>query len=288
MKKNNLIVGVSGGKDSTAVCLHLKKLGYTSKDYKRVFLDTGWEDKQTYQYLNYLESIIGPIIRLKADIKILRHKETVKNLETELGYVSPMIRLMFNNLNYPRNFMRWCTKRLKIDVLKKYFNTLNYDPCNVVGIRKAESKKRSLLKEYDFNDYLNCDIWRPIIDWSEKDIINMHHKFNIKPNPLYLSGSERVGCYPCINTNKKEIKHLSQNRINLIDKIETEINKIRQEQNKSPCGFFKTKNRNKTLINDVVKWSKTSYGGKQYFLFDTTEPTCIKWGLCDYRGKNDS
>ena len=284
MQKNNLIVGVSGGKDSTAVCLHLKEQGYSSKDYIRVFLDTGWEDETTYEYLNYLETVIGPIVKLKADIKIKRHKKTIQYFEDQLGYSSPMIRLMFQNLNYPRNFMRWCTKRLKIDVLKKYFDTLDFEPCNVVGIRKLESIARSKLKEHDYNDYLNCDVWRPIINWTEKQVIEIHHRNNVKPNSLYLNGSHRVGCYPCINSRKSEIKNLSKKRINLIHEIETKINILRQQKNKTACGFFKTKDRNQTLIHDVLNWARTSYGGKQYMLFDTTEPSCIKWGLCEYEG----
>ena len=34
-----LVVSVSGGKDSTATCLHLKELGIP---YQAIFFDTGW------------------------------------------------------------------------------------------------------------------------------------------------------------------------------------------------------------------------------------------------------
>ena len=36
----DLIVSVSGGKDSTAVCLRMFELGYTKDDFQRVFFDT--------------------------------------------------------------------------------------------------------------------------------------------------------------------------------------------------------------------------------------------------------
>ena len=286
MKKNNLVVGVSGGKDSTALCLHLiHNLKYKKSEFKRVFMDTGWEDDGTYQYLDYLESVIGPITRLKADIDIKKHHDDVAYFENKLGYTSPMIRLFFRYENYPRNFMRWCTSSLKLKPLKSYYDSLDFEPCNVVGIRKAESKSRSKMQEFDWSDYLDCEVWRPIINWAEKDVIDIHNKHNVIPNKLYLNGSDRVGCYPCINSNKNEIRNLSKERIELLFEIETRINKIRAKSQKEPCGFFKTKNRNKTLIKDVVDWSQTSYGGKQYFLFDTTEPSCMKWGLCDYNPK---
>ena len=43
-----VIASVSGGKDSTAMCLHLKELGIP---YRAVFMDTGWEHEDVYRYL---------------------------------------------------------------------------------------------------------------------------------------------------------------------------------------------------------------------------------------------
>ena len=57
-----LVVSVSGGKDSTATCLYLQEIGLP---YKSIFFDTGWEHASTYQYLtDYLPTKIGPIVRL--------------------------------------------------------------------------------------------------------------------------------------------------------------------------------------------------------------------------------
>ena len=64
-----IIVSVSGGKDSTACCLHLLELGYTTSDFRRVFIDTGWEDDTTYNYLDYLEKHIGKIERIRKNIE---------------------------------------------------------------------------------------------------------------------------------------------------------------------------------------------------------------------------
>ena len=283
MKFKNLVVGVSGGKDSTAVCLHLiHNLGYAPEEFDRSFLDTGWEDKSTYQYLDYLETKIGKIKRLKANILIKKHHNHIRYFEKKLGYESPMIRLMFEYENFPRSFVRWCTRKLKIEPLKKYYDTLDFDPTNVVGIRKEESQARKKLSEHDWSDFLDCNVWRPIINWKENQVIEIHKKHQVEPNPLYLQGSDRVGCYPCINSNKKEIRKLTKERIELIHEIETRINKIRKEKGKEAAGFFKTTDRNKTLIHDVVDWSKTARGGKQYLLFDTHEPSCVKWGMCDF------
>jgi hypothetical protein len=33
-------------------------------------------------------------------------------------------------------------------------------------------------------------------------------KYDIKPNPLYLMGAGRVGCFPCVMINQRELKAL--------------------------------------------------------------------------------
>lgn len=281
-RNTRLIVGVSGGKDSTATCLHLiHNLNYKIEDFDRVFLDTGWENKQTYDYLDYIEKKIGPIIRLKQKVEIKKHKNHVDYFEKKLGYESPFIRYIFRYENFPRPFMKWCTQKLKMQPLKAFLDSLDFDVTNVVGIRKEESHKRSTMTEHDWSDYLNCDVWRPIINWTERDVINIHNEHEIIPNNLYLTGSNRVGCYPCIHSQKTQIRNLDQERIDLIHEIEEIINDIRRSENKKPCGFFRSKDFNKTTIKDIYEWSKTSRGGKQYMLFETTEPACMKWGLCE-------
>jgi 3'-phosphoadenosine 5'-phosphosulfate sulfotransferase (PAPS reductase)/FAD synthetase len=54
-----IIASVSGGKDSTAMCLHLKEQGL---EYRAVFMDTGWETQAVYDYIdNDLPNIIGDV-----------------------------------------------------------------------------------------------------------------------------------------------------------------------------------------------------------------------------------
>lgn len=285
-KEGRLVVSVSGGKDSTATCLHLLEQGYTRKDFDRIFFDTGWEEKRTYQYLDELEKTIGPIKRLRAEIPIKEeYREHIEYFETRLGHESPMIRNIFRYLNFPRRFVRWCTRELKIAVANSYFESLEDEYINVVGIRKEESKSRSLMEEWEFNNHFDCWVWRPLINWTEKQVIDIHHRFNLAPNPLYLQGSLRVGCYPCINSNKKEIKHLSLDRIQLIEDLEQTITKLKQEKTgkQKEVTFFqiKGKDTNFSKIRNIYQWSLTTRGGSQYELFSKEAPTCIRWGMCN-------
>jgi len=119
------IVNVSGGKDSTACILWaLNNIKKDKIDF--VFLDTKWEHKDTYNYLDYLED--------KLDIKI-------KRIET-LG----MEEISIKRKCIPNMWKRFCTTELK----KKPFNEYilkNYilkdiDFIIVIGLRQEESKKR--------------------------------------------------------------------------------------------------------------------------------------------------
>ncbi len=108
----NLVVSLSGGKDSTAMLLMMieRKIPIHSA----VFFDTGWEFPQMHDHIDKLESMIDvPIVRLKPeksfDDLILRHQ--VKRRATgevhRVGY------------GWPSAMRRWCTRQ-KIDNIQKY------------------------------------------------------------------------------------------------------------------------------------------------------------------------
>ena len=276
MQDERKIVGVSGGKDSTAVCLHLLEQGYSKGDFDRVFLDTGWEHPETYNYLNELESTIGEIKRLRVDIEVKEEdKDIIQSFENRLGFVSPFIRLVFKYNAFPSSIVKWCTRQLKIEPLKKYYDTLDYDFVNVVGIRKEESRRRSKMEELEWNEGFDCWTWRPLIDWTFDDVISIHHRFNLRPNHLYLTGSHRVGCFPCINANKRAINNLDSTRVSIIKDLEKVISERRNKKGKNNASFFKN-----ATIEEAVQWSKTTRGGKQFFLFEKEEPSCVRWGMC--------
>lgn len=286
VKDKRIIVSVSGGKDSTAMCLHLLENGYTINDFDRIFFDTGWENIRTYEYLDKLEKTIGPITRIKQHVEIYEgYEEHIAHFEKRLGFESPFVRTVFKKLMFPRRLVKWCTTALKVKPAKEYFLNLEYDYINLVGIRRQESKRRAAMPEFEWSESFDCWIWRPLIDWSEKDVIDIHHRFGLIPNPLYLEGSHRVGCWPCIMSRKKEFGNLDEDRIELIHDLEILITELRKERFPDielPATFFQARNKDDQYpIKRVIEWSKTSRGGKQFELFATDEPTCVKWGLCN-------
>ena len=264
----DLVVGLSGGKDSLATCLHFNELGYS---YQKVFADTGWEHPSTYEYLEYLESILGKIHRVSAHIDVKEeHQEFVQSIETELGFESPFIRYTLKYMCLPNPRRKFCTPRLKVDPITEFLNDVD-DPINVVGIRHEESSKREKMSEWEWFDHFDCYTWRPIISWSFQDVADIHKRHDIKPNPLYLKGHARVGCYPCIYANKGDLKHLDDNRTKILHRLEEYLSDFRGKK----VTMFKN-----MTIQQAVDWSKTSRGGKQYMLFNVEPPACQKWGMC--------
>lgn len=270
------LLSMSGGKDSTAMFLHFKESLIDPDLVEYIFMDTGWEHKETYDYLCYLED--------RFDIKInkIRQKievhEEYKPLYDECLKIlnrdhSDFVARAINYAFFPSRRFKWCTTELKIWPLKNYIKDSEYELINCVGVRRLESKKRSQLEMWEYNDGFNVWFHRPLIDWTEQQVIDIHKRHDIKPNPLYLVGHNRVGCYPCVNSNKADIKALDKTHphIEVIRFLESEFKKRKGKER----AFFTD-----DVVDNMIDWSRTSYGGKQYSLFNTEEPTCQKWGMC--------
>jgi 3'-phosphoadenosine 5'-phosphosulfate sulfotransferase (PAPS reductase)/FAD synthetase len=165
--------------------------------------------------------------------------------------------------------------------------------------------------EWEWNELFDCDVWRPIISWSEGDVIDRHLHHGVHPNPLYLKGAERVGCWPCIFSRKKEIQFIADqtpDTINAIRQLEAEVVPVAAARYASkgetfeslgygkPAFFQGPSNENADgagkwnpwPIDRVVLWSRTARGGKQFELFaPETEAGCVRWGLCESMQKDE-
>ncbi len=268
-----VVASVSGGKDSAAMCLHLRELGI---EHARVFADTGWEHPATYDYLRgELTRVVGPIAEVRAAL-------TLPNLVRKKAM-------------FPSRVRRFCTQELKVKPLATYVRSLDAEPVNAVGIRAAESEARSKLTEWEWSDAFDCEIWRPILSWSEADVIAIHKRHGLAPNPLYLRGATRVGCWPCIHARKAELRFLADTdpaRVAEIRALEAEVQaaatkryEARGETFESlgyePPTFFQGPRTGQWPIDKVVEWSRTSRGGRQLEMFHDPHDGCVRWGLCE-------
>tara|TARA_X000000368_G_C22984838_1_gene691646 strand:+ start:114 stop:1070 length:957 start_codon:yes stop_codon:yes gene_type:complete len=273
-----VFVNMSGGKDSTAVALFLREAGIK---FTPIFADTGWEHTDTYRYISeVLEPIFGKFIRVRND-------KYFKQDDEWLGGMEQAIR---KQGIFPSGVARWCTRELKIIPLQNFycdlFTHLKKKPVTCIGIRADESHKRSKLAETDEKD--ESTIYRPILSWSTEDVINIHTKYNLKPNPLYLRGMLRVGCFPCIHTTKPQLRVLTKlypERFDRINILENRVNDMREERGrKRDATFFYSRraDRRPMPVDEIVEWCKTDRKGRLYEDEDRLENNgCLSWGLCE-------
>ena len=291
-----LIASVSGGKDSTALALlfRLHDIPYTA-----VHQDTGWESTETDHYLReVLPDHIGPIEILRAEVPLApRVEAAAEHIEALLGKPrSAMVRLALHKGMFANRRARYCTQELKIVPLRGYLDALEDEAVNSVGIRWEESARRSEYPEWEWSGTLDCDVWRPMLDWTEADVIDLHKQLGVPPNPLYLRGSARVGCWPCLFSRKHEIRMMAESdpgRVVAIEALERAVSWMAAERYAAKDmdlplipSFFEGRQAlgGRTLpIRDVIAWSRTRRGSKDIEPYAPLphEAGCTRWGLCD-------
>jgi 3'-phosphoadenosine 5'-phosphosulfate sulfotransferase (PAPS reductase)/FAD synthetase len=199
-----VVASVSGGKDSAAMCLALMDAGI---EHDRVFIDTGWEHPATYEYIRgTLTDRLGPITEIRGDL-----------LMSDLIRKKAMV---------PTRTRRYCTRLLKVQPMQRHLAARPDEVVNATGIRRAESRARSQMAEWEWSEGFDCEVWRPILMWSEQDVIDIHARHGLAPNPLYLQGARRVGCWPCIMASKSEIRLLADMDPKRVDEIRSLENEL--------------------------------------------------------------
>lgn len=313
------IVSVSGGKDSAACYLLAIERG---QPFRAVTADTGHEAPETYEWIrNLARNTGGPEVEtVKADFskQIIKRKNWIKEhwkadgidegrlasaLEALQPTGVPFLDMCLWKGLFPSTRRRFCTEELK----SKPFNEQVLEPAlkngpviSWRGERRDESKARSKLPKVQVVRGRSSPwvIWRPIVHWKVEDVFALHKRHGLKPNPLYLKGMSRVGCFPCIMSRKSELASLSRRYPEAFDKIrEWELlvsDASRHGQatffsaDKTPQGASQAKLQDDGAqfpdANDISEWSRTSRGGKQYDLLgeiDASAACSSQYGLCE-------
>jgi 3'-phosphoadenosine 5'-phosphosulfate sulfotransferase (PAPS reductase)/FAD synthetase len=229
-------------------------------------MDTKWEHPATLEYIkHYLPDHIGPI----------------KMIGEPMGLPG----LVRKKQLFPLMNARFCTGVLKLDPMRKHLNKKDTDIVNAVGIRAEESADRSRQPMWEYSKELDAEVWRPLLNWTEQDVIDIHTAHNMLPNPLYLMGAERVGCWPCIFSTKRAIRIMTRDtpeRIDQIRRLEREVNIKRRRNNPKAkrVSWFYRNGRNYP-IDEVVAWAANYEGNAELFAAEDHHKGCMKWGLCD-------
>jgi len=249
--------------------------GYPKDSLLFSFADTGNEHLITLRQVAWL-----------SDFSRQHGGPAIETLNPELGFYD----LARKKKRFPSTKARFCTEELKLKPAKEFLRKLEEEGHEILlhtGVRGAESPERALLDERGFDSFTGMEVYRPLLKWTIEEVWAIHRKYRVPINPLYLKGASRVGCFPCVMSNKMEMRMIAIKFPEVIERLRKEENSFTSRNNFS--GFFRrttvTENhRTKEIttkdgkvmkvctIDDVVRWSKTARGGKQYeIIFMETE-----------------
>lgn len=201
------ILSLSGGKDSSALALYMRKRDYwrnrLGKPFKEhtesiemeyVFCDTEKELQETYEYLDILESFLGKKIERLRDGRGFDH----------------FLEVMYNHY-LPSPNMRWCTRMLKLKPFEEYIgDDLVY---SYVGIRADENRegyistKPNIIPVFPFKED----------GISRDDVIRILNESGASL-PKYYEWRTRSGCYFCFFQRKAEWVGLLEHHPDLFEK----------------------------------------------------------------------
>jgi len=203
------IINISGGKDSTALAVYLKR-EHPEIPAEYVFCDTKCELPETYDFLERLEVYLGrPIQRINA-FRVLNIEEKDRN-----PFDIYLNELYSGFLPSPRS--RWCTGTLKIKPLEHFIGDTT--AVSYIGIRGDEdregykskkppvfSQKANIIPVYPFkDDNIGFDEVQDILEESGLGM------------PSYYQWRSRSGCYFCFYQQIGEWQGLKEHHPELFE-----------------------------------------------------------------------
>lgn len=173
------ICGISGGKDSSALALYLRR-NRPELEIEYFFCDTGAELPETYEYLTKLEAALGqPIARLNADRGFDHWFEVFRGA-------------------LPSPQMRWCTKNLKIKPIEEWVG--DDQVVSYVAIRADESNRKGYVSTKP-----NINAVFPFVEAGiDHDAVMQILEDAGVGLPSYYDWRTRSGCYFCFYQRKTE------------------------------------------------------------------------------------
>lgn len=285
------IVGFSGGIDSQA-CARWVLNRFPAEDVILLNSNAGGnEHPLTDAFVREYSEKIHPVIRVDA---IMADLWKTEEFAEKRGYDSnapldfpTMIEVKKRT---PSKKAQFCTEVLKMRPQKRWTSANVSDEFErYTGVRREESYGRKDTPFRKWDDYFDCYVNHPVTDWTKQMCFDFVRQYDEPINPLYSLGFERVGCAPCINSGKEDVRRWA-------DRFPEMIDKIRDWEGRTGFTWFaplvpgvrpRLDSRGQMTIHnwidEVVEWSRTDRGGRQFNILHQIErPACeSKFGLCE-------
>lgn len=313
MSNPTAVVSISGGKDSNATAL-VAIAQYGPGRVRLVHAGTGHEHPITDDYVrNYLPNALGlPIEIVSADFtadfarkRLFIEKRwgadgvspdrIARALELLYPTGNPFLDLCLMKGMFPKRKAAFCTEELKRNPLDRFMVGLVKQGLTIEnwqGVRRNESESRKDALDWERSDW-GWMVHRPIASWTAEQTFECMAHHGVKPNPLYSQGMKRVGCMPCMNCGKDELREIAMRWPEEIARVAKWEALVSQAGKKGAATLFQRQSHDegssreaifaKERIEAQVAWSMTSRGGKQFDLERSVpSPSCSSvYGLCE-------
>lgn len=274
------IVGFSGGIDSQACALWVRRRFPIDEIVLLNSPAGGNESPITVNHIQQYSQEVFPVTVVENLVSDMWETEGFAETKGLDGSAPLDFKEMIRIKKRPPSMKaRFCTEKLKLVPQKRWIEAnISGEFERYSGIRRDESdnRKDTPFRAWDgyYDTWLNC----PLADWTKKMCFEYVQAAKEPLNPLYSLGFERVGCAPCVNSGKEDIRLWSQRFPDMIDKL-------RSWEQETGISFFPpcVPGAKHNKIDEVVSWAMTDYGGKQFNIFRNEErPSCeSKFGLCE-------
>lgn len=281
------IVGFSGGIDSQA-CARWVLERYPKDDVILLNSNAGGNEHPiTTEFIEWYSANIHPVVVIQPIVADMAGRG--KGMIEKLG-LKPDDPLDFGTLAqikqfFPAKTQQFCTTHLKLEPQRRWMKeNIHDDYVRYAGVRReegkpnAECKGRYYTRIKEWDDYYDCELHHPIADWTKQMCFDYCKHHDGRFNELYTMGFNRVGCAPCVNSNKEDIRNWATRFPEMIDKV-------REWEKRTGRTFFRPQASSSEWmwIDDIVRWAKTTRGGKQLsMLGDHVDEGCSsKYGICE-------
>lgn len=284
------IVGFSGGADSQA-CAGWALEMFSKENVILCNSDAGGnEHPLTTAHVRWYAANVHPVVEVRALVRDLGDVGTrdgkTRDRRATLGEdaLLSFADLAFVKQRFPSRKAQFCTEYLKLAPQRRWIreNLAEGEAyTRYSGVRADESELRKGLREREWDDYFDCELVRPLLRWTKAEVFDYLAGRGEEVNPLYRLGFGRVGCAPCINSGKSDVREWAARFPEMIEKV-------RQWEASVGRTFFPPCVPGLAInwIDEVVAWSRTAHGGRQSLLpfveADAAAGTCSsKYGLCE-------
>ena len=212
------------------------------EDVTVLFNDTGWSSDFWQRRVTQLEDWVRGLGFTPARTQSMGLEALVKERK-----------------GWPRQGMQFCTLWLKIMPSADWLDENDPDEKAVclVGVRREESKNRANFPEYEekSDNYGGRDVWAPLVK----------HKVEARDELLERAGIEPLGtrsmeCFPCINSNRTDLRALAKHPDRIIDIARIEKEMGFTGKGKPRTMFRPYRHMGAVGIHEVVKWAMSERG----------------------------